>query len=408
MNKTKLKNYAKLIADVGGNVQKGQEVRISADLDQPEFVKLVVEACYKRGASKVTVDWSYQPLTKVNTKYRSQKVMNRIEDWELARMNHNADVLPVSIYLTSEDPDGLKGVNQVKLARASKARYPLVKPIRDRMDNKYQWCIAGVPGAAWAKKVFPGIRTSLAIEKLWDAILTTSRANGEDPIAAWEEHNRILREKYDTLNSLHIKNLHYTASNGTDLTVGLISDGLFAGGGEYTLDGKFFNPNIPSEEVFTSPMKGEAEGVVHASKPLSYKGELIENFWFRFEGGKVVEIHAEKGQALLEEMIRMDENAAYLGECALVPYESPINQTGILFYNTLYDENAVCHLALGAGFTNCIQDYEKYTNEELHAKGINDSMIHVDFMIGTPDLSIVATTVDGKEIPIFQNGSWAI
>lgn len=406
MNKTALKNYAKLIAVMGGNVQKGQEVIIDADIDQPEFVKLVVEECYKAGASKVTVEWGYQPLTKIHTRYRSQKVMNRIEEWEIAKMKHRAETLPVSIYLVSEDPDGLKGVNQAKLAKASKARYPIIKPIRESMENKYQWCIAGVPGAAWAKKVFPGMRTSQAIEKLWEAILFTSRAT-EDPIAAWQAHNADLKNRFDYLNSLGIAKLHYTAGNGTDLTVGLIKDGVFAGGGETSLQGIYYNPNIPSEEVFTSPMKGEAEGIVYASKPLSYKGELIEDFYVRFEGGKAVEVHAEKGQALLEEMISMDEGAAYLGECALVPFESPINQSGILFYNTLYDENAVCHFALGHGFTGCIKDFEKYTNEELYAKGINDSMIHVDFMIGTADLSVVATTFDGKEVEIFKNGSWA-
>lgn len=408
MKKTQLKKYAELIAVMGGNVQKGQEVVIVADLDQPEFVKMVVEECYKAGASTVSVEWSYQPLTKIHTRYRSQKVMNRIEDWELAKLKHRAEVLPVMIYLVSDDPDGLKGVNQAKLAKASQAKYPITKPIREAMDNRYQWCIAGVPGAAWARKVFPGIRTSLAVEKLWEAILSTSRAT-DDPIAAWKEHNAGLKAKYDYLNGLGIRKLHYKASsNGTDLTVGLISDGVFAGGGETTLNGVYFNPNIPSEEIFTSPMKGEAEGIVYASKPLSYKGELIENFSVRFEGGKAVEVHAEKGEKLLQEMIAMDEGAAYLGECALVPFRSPINDSGILFYNTLYDENAVCHLALGHGFTGCIKDYEKYTNDELHAKGINDSMIHVDFMIGTDDLSIVAETVDGREVPIFKDGGWAI
>lgn len=407
MNKTILKNYARLIARVGGNVQKGQSVVVVADLDQPEFVKTVVEECYKAGAANVTVEWGYQPLTKIHTRYRAQKVMNRIEDWEIAKLQFRAETLPVMIYLVSEDPDGLKGVNQTKLAKASKARYPIIKPIRDSMDNKYQWCIAGVPGAAWARKVFPGMRTSQAIEKLWQAILLTSRADGEDPVAAWEAHNADLKARYEYLNGLGIAKLHYEASNGTNLTVGLIPDGVFAGGGETSLQGIYFNPNIPSEEVFTSPMKGQAEGIVHATKPLSYKGQLIEDFWVRFEGGKAVEVHAEKGQALLEEMIAMDEGAAYLGECALVPFESPINRSGILFYNTLYDENAVCHLALGAGFTGCIRDFEKYTNDELHAKGVNDSMIHEDFMIGTPDLSITAETFDGRTVPLFKDGSWA-
>lgn len=406
MKKTVLRNYAKLIANVGGHVAKGQEVIVSAELDQPEFVQMVVEECYKAGASNVTVEWSYQPLAKIHTRHRSQKVMNRITDWELAKLKYRAETLPVMIYLESSDPDGLKGINQEKLAKANQARYKVIKPIREEMDNKYQWVIAAVPGKAWAKKVFPELRPAQAVEKLWEAILYTSRADG-DPIAAWNEHNDDLRRRYEYLNSLGIKKLHYSASNGTDLTVGLISDGIFAGGGEYTLGGRFFNPNIPSEEVFTSPMRGEAEGIVYASKPLSYRGELIEDFWVRFEGGRAVECHAEKGQALLEKMISMDEGAAYLGECALVPFESPINRSGLLFYNTLFDENAVCHLALGAGFTACIKDYEKYTNDELHAKGINDSMIHVDFMIGTEDLAITAECESGESVKIFEQGTWA-
>lgn len=406
MKKTVLRNYAKLIANVGGHVAKGQEVIVSAELDQPEFVQMVVEECYKAGAANVTVEWSYQPLAKIHTRHRSQKVMNRILDWELAKLKYRAETLPVMIYLESSDPDGLKGINQEKLAKANQARYKVIKPIREEMDNKYQWVIAAVPGKAWAKKVFPDLRPAQAVEKLWEAILYTSRADG-DPIAAWNEHNDDLRRRYEYLNSLGIKKLHYSASNGTDLTVGLIPDGIFAGGGEYTLGGRFFNPNIPSEEVFTSPMRGEADGTVYASKPLSYRGELIEDFWIRFEGGKAVECHAEKGQALLEKMISMDEGAAYLGECALVPFESPINRSGLLFYNTLFDENAVCHLALGAGFTACIKDYEKYTNDELHAKGINDSMIHVDFMIGTEDLAITAECASGEIVKIFENGTWA-
>ncbi len=415
MKKSILRNYAKLIACCGGNVLKGQEAIVCADLDQPEFVQMVVEECYKAGAATVSVEWSYQPLAKINTRYRSQKIMNRMLDWEVAKLKQRAETLPVMIYLESSDPDGLKGINQAKIAKANQARYKIIKPIRQAMDNKYQWVIAAVPGKAWAKKVFPELRTSAAVEKLWQAILYTSRAlesmdDGAaalDPIAEWDKHNADLKHRYEYLNSLRIKKLHYTSANGTDFTVGLIDDGLFAGGGEYTMSGVFFNPNIPSEEVFTSPMRGEAEGIVYASKPLSYRGELIENFSVRFEGGKAVEVHAEKGEELLKKMISMDEGAAYLGECALVPYESPINRTGLLFYNTLFDENAACHLALGAGFTNCIRDYEKYTNDELHAKGINDSMIHTDFMIGTADLSIVAETADGKSVQIFKNGTWA-
>ena len=406
MKKTVLREYAKLIALKGVSIQKGQEVVIRAGLDQPEFVEMLVKECYKAGASDVTVEWGYQPLSALNIRYKKQKDLNKIKDWELERMKYRAETLPCTIFLSSEDPDGLKGVNQEKIMKARQAQYPILRPIRRSMENKYQWCIAGVPGKAWAKKVFPGERTSVAVEKLWEAILHTSRAEA-DPIAAWDEHNADLKKKYDYLNSLGIKKLKYSASNGTDFTVGMIDDGIFTGGGETTLGGIFFNPNIPSEEIFTSPMKGDAEGIVYATKPLSYNGELIENFSIRFEKGKAVEVRAEKGQALLERMISMDEGASYLGEVALVPWNSPINETGILFYNTLYDENACCHLALGHGFNECLKGFENLTPDECTARGVNDSMIHVDFMIGAPDLVIDAYTKDGKTVRLFDKGTWA-
>ncbi|MBE6554269.1 MAG: aminopeptidase [Ruminococcaceae bacterium] len=407
MKKTVLRKYAKLIAVMGGNVKKGQDVEIFAELDQPEFVKMVAEECYACGARKVTVEWSYQPLTKLNQKKRSLTTLSKIEDWEIAKLKHQSETLPVRIYLDSDDPDGLKGVNQAKISKASQARYPIIKPYREAMENKYQWCIAAVPGAAWAKKVFPNETRSRAIEKLWEAILYTSRVD-EDPIAAWKAHNADLQARCDYLNGLGIETLEYKSANGTDFRVGMIEDALFMGGSEIAQgSGIEFNPNIPSEEVFISPMKGIADGLVVASKPLSYRGELIENFSVRFEGGKAVEVHAERNEDLLREMISMDEGAAYLGECALVPYDSPIRNSGLLFYNTLFDENAACHLALGHGFTNTLKDYDKYTVKECYEKGINDSMIHVDFMIGTEDLSITAITRDGKRVPIFANGNWA-
>ncbi len=406
MNKKRLKNYAGLIAKAGVNVQKGQEVFITAELDQPEFVRMVVDECYRLGASKVTVDWNYQPLTRSHVRFCSEKTLGQLDDWQIERWEHQAKVLPCKIYLISEDPDGLNGINQKKYATAMRSRSRTIKPIRDRMENRYQWCIAAVPGNAWAKKLFPDTRVSTSVEKLWAAILDTARVD-DDPIAAWDKHNKNLQSRCDTLNSLHIRELHYKAGNGTDLRVGLLPNALFCAGGEHTLGGTYFNPNIPTEEVFTSPRRGDADGIVYSSKPLSYGGQLIENFWVRFEGGRAVDVGAEKGEELLREIIGMDEGAAYLGECALVPYESPINKTGILFYNTLFDENAACHLALGRGFTNLIRDYDKYTEKELHDMGINDSIVHEDFMIGTADLSVTAVTEDGKTVEIFKNGTFA-
>ena len=407
MKKSVLKKYAELIAKTGINVQKGQDVVIRCDLDQPEFVKMVTEYCYKFGARKVTIEWSYQPLAKVHNKYCSVKTLATLEKWEEEKLKHNSLTLPALIWLDSEDPDGLKGMNEKKSAEAQRIRYPLIKPYRDAMENKYQWCIAAVPGKKWAKKVFPNLSVSQAMEKLWEAILYTSRVDG-NPIEAWKKHNDDLLHRCNYLNSLNLKSLTYKASNGTDFTVGLIENALFIGGGEETLGNKvYFNPNIPSEECFTTPKRGDIEGIVYSSKPLSYKGQLIENFWIKFEHGKVVDVHAEKNEHVLREMVSMDEGAAMLGEVALIPYDSPISNLNILFYNTLFDENASCHLALGMGFPNCIKDFEKYSLEEIRQMGVNDSMIHVDFMIGTKDLSIVGTTKEGKQVQIFKDGNWA-
>ena len=409
MKKEMLKKYARLIAATGGNIQKGQEVRIYASVEQPEFTRMVAEECYRLGAKKVMVEFNYQPLDKLNIKRRSLATLSKLEDWEIARMDHRLKTLPVMIYLDSDDPDGMKGINQSKNSKASQARYKILKPYLDKMENRYQWVIAAVPGAAWAKKVFPGLPKKRAIEKLWESILYTSRVNeGEDPVAAWDAHNRDLAARCEYLNGLNLETLEYKASNGTDLRVGLLEGTVFMGGAERTLGGNVvFNPNIPTEEAFTSPRKGAADGVVYASKPLSYRGEMIENFRIRFADGKAVEVHAEKNEELLREMISMDEGAAYLGECALVPFDSPICRSNLLFYNTLFDENAACHLALGHGITNVLKDYADLTTEECYKRGINDSMIHVDFMIGTADLSITGITRDGRRVPIFTDGNWA-
>ena len=406
MKKTVLKKYAELLVRCGLNVQKGQEVMIHADLDQPEFVQMVVEAAYKAKAKKVIVEWNYQPLAKIHTKYQTVKTMGTVEEWQKARQQHFCDVLPARLHLVSSDPDGLKGMDMVKMAKARKMSYPIMKPYIDQRDNKEQWCIAAVPGAAWAKKLFPGVSKAQAIEKLWEAILSAARVD-DDPIAAWEKHNADLKTRCDYLNSLNIRKLHYKAANGTDLTVGMISEGRWRGGGDTSLQGIYFNPNMPTEESFISPKRGEAEGIVYATLPLSYQGTLIEDFWMRFEGGKAVEVGARKGEELLKTMVSMDEGAAYLGECALVPQSSPICQSGLLFYNTLFDENASCHLAMGRGFADCIQGFENKSLKECQELGINDSMIHVDFMIGCDTMDIDAVCADGSTVAIFRSGNWA-
>ena len=406
MKRTVLKKYAQLIVRSGLNVQKGQDVVITCGLEQSAFVRDVVEECYRCGARTVRVEWNCQPLEKLHMRWQKAEDLGRVEGWQLARLEHEAETLPATLRLAGDDPDGLKGIDQKKAAKAARMRYPVIKPIRDRMENRHQWCVAAVPGRAWAKKVFPNVRAQKAEEMLWEAILSTSRVT-DDPIEEWRKHDEELRMRCEHLNSLGIRELVYKSANGTDLRVGVIPEALFMGGGTQTVGGVFYNPNIPTEECFTTPMRGQAEGWAVATMPLSYRGQLIENFRIRFEGGKAVEWDAEKNGDLLRSMIEMDEGSAYLGECALVPYSSPVRRTGLLFYNTLFDENAACHLALGRGYPDTIRGFENMTLDECRALGVNDSMVHTDFMIGSEDLSIDAVCEDGRTEPVFRGGTWA-
>lgn len=406
MKKTDLRKFAQLVAKCGLNVQKGQEVWITTEFDQPEFVQMVAEECYKLGAKFVRIKWTYQPMTKVAYKYMDIEDLKVISPYREAELKYQAEQIPCRLFIESEDPDGLKGIDQKKMAEASMAIYPIIKKYRDQWENKDQWCIVAVPGVKWAKKLFPELSKKQAVDKLWEAIFQATRIT-DDPIKTWDEHNKDIQFRCDYLTKLNIQELEYKSSNGTDFRVGMIPQARFCGGGETSLRGIFFNPNMPTEECFISPMKGQAEGIVYATKPLSYQGQLIEDFWIRFKDGKAVEWDAKKNKDLLTKMLGMDEGASYLGECALVPFDSPINNSGILFYNTLFDENACCHLALGFGFADCIKDFEKYTLEECRKMGVNDSMIHTDFMIGSADLSIVAKCADGKSVQIFKDGNWA-
>ena len=406
MNKARILPYVQLIVRKGLNLDPGQDVVVNAAVDQAEFVALAVEECYRQGARKVWMDWRCQPLELLDNRYGTVATLARLERWQLAKYAWRRDKLPAMLYLLSDDPDGLRGLDQAKRAKARRRSYPRIKPYVDAMENRYQWCIAAVPGRAWARKVFPGLPPAKAVERLWDAILAASRAEG-DPIANWTEHNRVIKARCAALNRHRFARLVYHGDNGTDLTIGLMPEGRFLGGSETDLSGREFEPNIPSEEVFTTPKRGVVEGTAVATRPLSWNGEIIDGFSVRFEGGKVAEVRAERGQALLEEMVRMDEGAAMLGECALIPCDSPIHNTGILFYETLFDENAACHLALGRGFTNCVEGFETRTQEEMHALGVNDSMVHVDFMIGYEGLDIDGVKRNGRKVPIFRKGEWA-
>jgi aminopeptidase len=324
----------------------------------------------------------------------------------MARQKYRAKKLPTTIYLMAEDPDGLKGINQTKMAKSRAKIYQKIKKYRDLADGKYKWCIAGVPCKPWAKKVFPDLEENEAVEKLWEAILMTSRVDGNDPVENWNKHNDFMVGQRNKLNAMDLRKLYYKASNGTDFEVELIPGVSWGAGIEEAPKKGVFNPNIPTEEVFTSPLRGRCEGTLVASKPLSYNGELIEDFSITFKDGKVSSVKARKNQKLLETMVGMDEGASMLGEVALVPYTSPINMSGILFYNTLYDENACCHVALGVGFKELLD--VNLTTEEAKEKGINDSMIHVDFMVGTKDLNIIGEDAKGVKHQIFKDGEWAI
>ena len=408
MKKTVLKGYARLIARTGAAVQKGQPVIIVAGLEQPEFIELLAAECYRAGASEVEVDWRHQPLTRLAVRYKSAKKLGEVKAWEEEKQRWQTEALPARIVVLSEDPDGLAGIDQAKYAAGMQARYQKLRPYIDAREYREQWCIAAVPGEKWAKKVFPELPKGRAVERLWEAILSCSRALEGDPLENWRLHDLDIKARAEALNAMRLTALEYRDPNGTELRVGLIPEALFLGGAERCpVNGVEYNPNIPSEELFVTPRAGDAEGVVHATRPLAVQGVLIEDFWLRFEGGRVVELHAEKNEDALRTLVGMDEGAAMLGECALVPYESPIRESGILFYNTLFDENAACHLALGRGYSSNIRDYEKYSLDELRAMGVNDSMVHEDFMIGSADLTVTGITAGGERVAIFKDGGWA-
>lgn len=408
MKKSTLKKYAHLAVVTGAAVQKGQPVIVYSDVEQSEFTLMVIEEAYKAGASKVRVEWLSQPLTKLHFRHQSLKYLSTVSPWIEEREKEFCKELPAVIHILSEDPDGLKGVNKEKMQKVRQSRYKVLKKYRDESDNKYQWSILAVPSKKWAKKVFPKERTSTAISKLWDAILQSVRITEDnDPVEAWNQHNKAFTEKCAYLNNKKFDYLQYKSSNGTDFKCWLIPQGKWLGGGENTLSGVYFNPNMPTEEIFTSPMKGKCEGRLVSTKPLSYQGQLIDNFYIDFKEGKAIAWDAENGKDTLEKIITADKCSGMLGELALVPIDSPISNSDILFYNTLFDENASCHVALGAGFTNSLDGYENLSQEECYKLGINDSMVHVDFMIGASDMSIIGYK-DGVTTQIFENGNWAI
>lgn len=406
MQKSILRKYARLIVQTGVAIKKGQGVLLMAETDQAEFALLVADEAYKAGAKWVDLRWSNQEFTKLQLRRETVTTLSKTQEWEKARLQYQVDELPVRIFIESADPDGLKGVNVEKMQKVNLARLQVQKPYREAINGKHQWCIVAVPSVKWAKKVFPGERASVAVKKLWDAILYTVRVGKDnDPVAEWKTHSEELEARGKKLTARNFVKLHYFDKNGTDFTSGLIPGAKWAGGGAKLADGTFHVPNMPTEELFTTPMKGTAEGTLVATLPLSYQGNLIDKFSITFKGGKAVSCKAEQGQELLERMLAMDEGASMLGELALIPHDSPISNLGILFYNTLFDENASCHAALGRGFPMAVPGFEKMTKEEVNSY-VNDSVIHVDFMIGDAHMNIDGVTESGEVVPIFRDGNW--
>ena len=404
-----LKKYAALIVRTGANVQPGQVVQLTVSVEQHAFAALVIEECYRAGAKKVNVDWTYDVQSRLNFLYADREVLSRVLPWEEAKMKQMTEDLPCRIFIASEDPDAMRGVDPEKLSAVTRSRSTVYKPYRSAIDGRHQWVIAAYPSVKWARKCFPDLEDDPAVDRLWEAVLKTVRVSEEgDPVEEWKAHTAFIEEKAAWLNAQGFSSLRYKSANGTDFTVDLIPGARWEGAGAVnTANGAFYIPNMPTEEIFTSPMAGKCEGTLKAVKPLSWNSQLIEDFSITFRDGKAVSCRAAKGQALLEKMIAMDEGAAMLGEVALVPKESPVNRCGFLFYETLFDENACCHCALGMGFKEVLPDGDALTVEQAKERGVNDSIIHVDFMVGADDLSIDGVRPDGSVVPVFREGTWA-
>ncbi len=402
-----LRKYAELIVRTGANVQPGQVVQLVIAVEQHDFAALMIEECYRAGARKVNVDWTSDIHSRLNYLYAEQETLSAVLPWEEAKMKQMTEDLPCRIYIASEDPDAMNGVDPQKLSSVMQARAKVMKPYRNAIEGKHQWVIAAYPSEKWARKCFPDAED--AMDRLWNAILKTVRVQeGSDPVEAWKNHTDFIEQKAKWLNARGFSSLRYRSANGTDFTVELIPGAKWEGAGAVNnLNQVFYIPNMPTEEIFTSPLAGKCEGTLVAVKPLSWNSQLIEDFSITFRNGRAVSCRASKGQELLEQMIRMDEGAAMLGEVALVPKESPVNQCGFLFYETLFDENACCHCALGMGFKEVLPGGDDLTMEQAQKQGINDSIIHVDFMIGADDLSIDGILPDGSAEPVFRNGTWA-
>jgi len=409
MTQDEMRKLANLFVRMGGNVQKGDTVVIAANLSDAPFVHVVTQCAYECGAREVAYRWTDGECERMRMLHADSAVFDEYPTW-MPELYAYYDARS-SVYLTveSDDPDLLAGTDADRLRRSHLSRSRALKIHRgNTMSNRVRWSIVGFPSEKWAAKVFPGVYADEAVEKLWQAILTASRATGDDPVGDWTGHNQNLRARHEYLNKKRFTSLRYKNSLGTDLTIELPKGHKWLGGAEADMEGVFFNANIPTEEIFTLPARMGVNGRVVSTMPLSYNGNLIEGFEFTFKDGRVVDYSAEKNEDVLKGLLDTDEGARYLGEVSLVPYDSPINRQGFIYYNTLFDENASCHLALGKAYPFTLEGSKGLTEGQLLEAGVNDSLVHVDFMVGSGDLSITGIGEDGTETPVFVNGNFAV
>ncbi|GAA0809561.1 aminopeptidase [Ligilactobacillus aviarius] len=403
----KLQKYAELIVKVGVNVQPGQEVVLYINVDQQHLAHLIVKEAYKAGAGKVMIKWSDTFAQREFLEHASDEFLENVPEFAKEEAQYIADHRCCRISVMSEDPGAFGGIDQKRVAAYQSANGKALMPVRQAtQNNDLSWTVVAAASPAWAERVFPDLKGEAAVDRLWEEIFKTTRIDREDPIQAWKDHDAKLHEKEDWLNKEQFSALHYTSPR-TDLTIGLPENHVWEGGGSKNAAGIEFMANMPTEECFTAPDNRRIDGYVTSTKPLSYAGNILENMKFTFKDGKVVEATAEKGQAVLDHLLETDEGVRSLGEVSLVPDPSPISQSGITFFNTLFDENASDHLALGAAYPFNVQGGTKMSKDQLKAKGINFSQAHVDFMVGSADMNIDGIKKDGTIVPVFRNGDWA-
>lgn len=405
----KFEEYAKLLVEVGVNIQKGQNLVISCPVDCAWFARLCAKAAYAAGCREVIMNWGDELLGREKYLHAADDVFDSVPEWRVRFSTDYARGGAAFLHIAGSDPEILKGVDQDRLVRSARSSGEAMKEYRQlQMSNAVPWSIGAIPVPSWAKKVFPGVSEEEAVNKLWDAIFTSVRVSGDGTaVQRWKEHLDTLQIRIDKLNDLRLESLHYTNSLGTDLTIRLPEDHIWGGGDGTSKAGIHFIANMPTEEIFTAPLKNGIDGVVYSAMPLVLSGDLVDKFHFVIKEGKIVEVHAEVGEAKLKAETTLDEGASYFGEVALVPYDSPIRNQELLFYNTLFDENAACHLAFGEAYSECIKGGADMSKEELKAHGLNDSITHVDFMVGTADLRITGRTRDGRDVDIFIDGNFA-